>query len=443
VARVGLIALAYLRARLSRAWSRAGIAAGQRRGLHRLGGWSRRAGSLQAMLDGICVSDAGELRRQFATRNRLGISLDEARSLAEAEKAGTFRDRRGFSFGLSSGTDGPPGVFITSPAERACYIGTILGKLLPVRQLAGCRVALLLRHDNRLYSETKRARLVHVEHYDIAVPMAEWAQRLCDDAPDVVIGPPSILLDLTRTAAFARRPLRPRILLAGAEPLFPTDARYLAVAFGIPPRPIYQACEGFVALACPHGTLHVNEDILVAEWQRFRGDLQRAVPVITDFSRTTQDVWRARLADVVTLAQKPCQCGSAYQALAGVEGRLGDILIADGLIGDGHFADRSAVPPKPIFPFELDAAMAGIIAQDCAWQIRQESPQAIAVASGRPLSATERRMAAEALALVGGWTKPSWEALAPRPPEIKRRRFVRNFDAQSQAIKSMLLPPSL
>lgn len=384
------------------------------------------------MLDRLPVTTAAELREQFAARNRLGVGLEAARGLALAEKLGTYRDPAGLSFGLSTGTEGPPGVFITSPGERASYIGTILGKLLPLSDLTGCRVALLLRHDNRLYSDAGRGRLLRIEHFDTAMPLEAWAGRLCGSGADVIIGFASILLALATSPAFVRKPLRPRILLVGGEPLFPSDAARLRAAFATTPRPIYQATEGFLALACRHGRLHVNEDILIAEWRRFRDCPHRAVPVITDFSRTTQDIWRTQLADVVSLAGDRCPCGSRYRALSAVEGRLGDVLYA-----------RDAGRIRPVFPFDLDAAIADVVPADGDWQIRQPEEDSIVVATAAPCSAAQWNGLRGALAAIGGWSELAHKPLEPRPPEIKRRRFVRLIDPHSDALGPLLLPPRL
>ena len=85
---------------------------------------------------------------------------------------------------------------------------------------------------------------------------------MCTLAPAVLVGPASLLEHVALSGAFARRPWRPQLLLAGAEPMFPQDRRLLQRAYGVPPRVIYQAKEGFLGTECAHGGIHLNEDLL-------------------------------------------------------------------------------------------------------------------------------------------------------------------------------------
>jgi putative adenylate-forming enzyme len=378
------------------------------------------------------ITGAAELRQRFGECNRLGLSLAEALRLAAAEKSDAPEGPPGYSFGLSTGTLGSPGVFITTPRERAVFLGVILGKALSLRQLPGCRIALLLRHNNRLYSDIEHTRLLSLHYYDISAPIESWAGRLCASAPDVVVGPPSVLLEIVRTREFERSPLRPHTLLAGAEPLFPSERQQLVQAFGVPPRPIYQASEGFIAVACAHGNLHVNEDVLIAEWQHFRGASAYAVPVITDFSRLSQDVWRVRLDDIVRMASASCPCKSAYCGIADVEGRLGDVLYG--------VPDSGA--PAALFPFAVEAAVGPILDGAGEWQIKQSSQRTLTILTQKPPARAVLGRVLDCLAALGGWENFTWAQLPPRPPEVKRRRFVREIDPASTAIiGGMLLPP--
>lgn len=429
------MALAYLRARLRRRNNRAAIERGQLEGLRRhpgLAPFAAGAASVHDALQRLPITGATELRQHFGERNRLGLSLAEAMRLADAEKSGTPEGPPGYSFGLSTGTCGTPGVFITTPAERAAFLGTILGKVLPLRRLPGCRIALLLRHNNRLYTDVERTRLLSLAYYDISAPMDSWIGRLCASAPDVVVGPPSVLLALTRTREFERHPLRPHTLLTGAEPLFPMERQRLRQAFGTAPRPVYQASEGFIAVACEAGNLHVNEDVLATEWQPFGGSSAHAVPIITDFSRTSQEVWRVRLDDVVRMAAAPCGCGSAYRAIADVEGRLGDVL----------YGAPGSQTPAALFSFAVEAAVGPILESAGEWQIRQSGTHRLDILTRQPPTSAAWREARECLAALGGWDSFTHAPLPPRPPEAKRRRFFREIDPDSRAIiDGMLLPP--
>jgi putative adenylate-forming enzyme len=397
----------------------------------RLGPMVAGSAGLDDALHRLPVRSSAEWRERFADFNRYGIGLDEARRLAADEITGRPNSAfSGVSFGLSTGTSGEPGVFMTTSTERAAFLGAILAKSLPPMKLPGCRIALLLKHNNPLYADVARTHCVRFEFFDLARPIAQWSERFVDFAPDVVVGPPSALLALAATDDFARRPARPHPLMAGAEPLFPSDARRLADAFATQPRSIYQASEGFLALACPHGSLHVNEDILIAEWQRFAGATARAVPVITDFTRTSQDVWRVRLDDVVRLFDQSCPCGSSYRTIAAVEGRLGDVLYgaADDVVAH--------------FPFDVEARIGPLLDPCGEWQIVQPEIDMLQVAVQHPPISEVWRDVCECLSAVGRWTRIVQQQLPPRPLQVKRRRFVRLIDPMSSRLVATLQPPA-
>lgn len=254
----------------------------------------------------------------------LTLSADEARAYAEQELATGVSQLPPYSFGLSSGTTGAPGVFITTPAERARWAGNILGKYIPPHKLPSLRVALFLKHNNRLYAGVRGLR-----YYGLTPPYPD----LLSWQPSVLVGPPSVLLQLPDA-------LRPHTVLAGAEPLFPRDRQTLTQKFNVAPRGLYQAREGFLAYGCSQGRCHLNEDLLEFQFQPFRHDPRRVLPRITDFVRQTQPQANQRVDDVLLLSPSPCPCGSPFTAIDAVEGRLQDLML---------FKNR---PPK--FPLELD-----------------------------------------------------------------------------------------
>lgn len=253
----------------------------------------------------------------------LAITDTQARAFAEQELATGVSPLPPYSFGLSSGTTGAPGVFITTPAERARWAGNILGKYIPPHRLLGLRVALFLKHNNRLYAGVRGLR-----YYSLTPPYPD----LLAWQPNVLVGPPSVLLKLPDG-------LRPHTVLAGAEPLFPADRQTLTQKFNVAPRGLYQAREGFLAYGCPQGRYHLNEDLLTFQFRPFQHDPRRVLPIVTDLVRQTQPQSSQRVDDVLMLAPR-CPCRSPFTAVVTIEGRLQDLMI---------FKDR---PPK--FPLELD-----------------------------------------------------------------------------------------
>jgi putative adenylate-forming enzyme len=366
------------------------------------------------------TTDGAFCAEHFPEFNALGLTLDQARALARAELETGATPHPGYSFGLSSGTTGEPGVFITTQAERDRWLGTILGKFLSPAQLLDLNAGLLLKHNNRLYETSSR-----VHYFDLTQSAAHWAPRLCDQAPNVLIGPPSALAALAASAAFQLRPFHPHTVLCGAESLFPQDRELLQRAFHVPPQNLYQAKEGFLASGCRHGALHWNQDLMLLEGMRFKGRPDRIVPVITDLTRQSQTFRRYRIDDVL-VAGAACPCQTPFYKAATIEGRLQDILLWTDETGAYH----------PLFPLELNELLrhAGdyILKQH---ELGHFTLECNASPNPEQLHTLRRALYNPArLELV---------PLRPIPPGQKRRRFQRLFDPQNWIILDKLLEPAV
>lgn len=278
-----------------------------------------RADGRRPELVGRPVIGQDAYRADFARHNALGLDLDQARALARLEADGGDTGYSGLSFGLSTGTTGEPGVFIASQRDRAQWLGSFMARVLPPSLLLRGRVAILLRHDSRLYHQTG-GRTAHIP---LSLGAEGCARALAQARPQIVIGPPSAL----RRIVEAGGSLPVRLVITGGEPLWPDDAALLTNAFAAPVRPVYQAAEGFFAAGCSHGRLHFNTDLVRVGRMAIDGAPGRFVPVITDLVRDgPQRMVRYRTDDVVVELSGACACGSALPAVAGIEGRLADML---------------------------------------------------------------------------------------------------------------------
>lgn len=291
------------------------------------------------------------LRERFDAWNTLGLTRAETEAAAlAAETGGSGEVRPGIVAGFSTGSSGRRGLFVTSAAERAGWVGHILARLLPVDALLRpTRIALCLRADNRLYGDVEAAgpfRFLFVG-LDIAAP--ERFERLRSFAPDVLIAPPQVLADLARRTD---RPWPLRRLFYGAEPMGEAERGWIGEALGVRPDPIYQATEGFLGAACRFGTLHLNEDILIVEREPVPGT-NRFLPIVTDLRRTTQPMIRVRLPDLLEPLAAPCPCGSPLTAVHPVEGRLEDLWRWPGAV---------------ICPREVETAVSGALGPEQDWR---------------------------------------------------------------------------
>ncbi|TWB31197.1 putative adenylate-forming enzyme [Nitrospirillum viridazoti] len=243
--------------------------------------------------------------------------------MAQLEAEGGDTGHRGLSFGLSTGTTGEPGVFITSERDRARWLGSFLARVLPPALLLRGRAAILLCHDSQLYHQTG-GRTTHIS---LSLGAEGCARALEEARPGIVVGPPSALRRIVEAGGFRRR-FPVGLVVTGGEPLWPDDAALLADAFAAPVRQVYQAAEGFFAAACSYGRLHFNTDLVRVERSPIEGAPDRFVPIITDLVRDgPQRMVRYRTDDVAMEASGPCPCGSALPSVAGIEGRLADYPI--------------------------------------------------------------------------------------------------------------------
>ena len=286
------------------------------------------------------VLDKATWLAHFDGLNDRGLRLDDCRAAAlDGERSGRFdAELAGVSLGLSSGTSGQRGVFLTTPHERARWAGTMLARALPSLR-EPTRVALVLRSGGPLY-ESIESRRVAFEHVDLGLPPDEIAARLAAFAPTVLAAPPQALDDLAARHRDGRssapepdssrwhswsRPLAPTTIFSIADVLDDEVAARVEAAFGVPVGQVYQATEGFLGITCTHGTLHLNEDLLVVERQLLDAASGRFSPIITDLYRSSQAIIRYRLDDVLIPGPDNCPCGSVFATVARVEGRADDV----------------------------------------------------------------------------------------------------------------------
>jgi putative adenylate-forming enzyme len=233
--------------------------------------------------------------------------------------------------GLSSGTSGHRGLFITTEKERSMWAAAILAKMLPKGHLFGHRIAFFLRADNELY-QTINTALIRLEYFDIFKNTDEHIERLNHYQPTIVVAPASMLIELSKRLRAGDLSISPQKIVSVAEILEDSDRIRISSAFKLPIiDQVYQATEGFLACTCSAGHLHLNEDIIFVEKEYM--DEHRFYPVITDFKRSSQPVYRYKLNDILVENPEPCSCGYHYTRIDKVEGRSDDIFYFEGQDG--------------------------------------------------------------------------------------------------------------
>lgn len=288
--------------------------------------------------------DKAMMMANFNRFNTRGVTRDEAFDVAlraerERDFAPTVRDN--LTVGLSSGTSGHRGAFLVSPDETAAWAGTILQRVLHCLPRPGYRVAFFLRSNSNLYERVNGR--VQFRWFDLMTPILEAVSALNVFAPNLLIGPPSLLLALAEMSKRGVLTIRPERLVSVAETLEVQDQTELENTFGVPVGQVYQCTEGFLAATCPAGRLHINEDLVAVQYERLEEEGIRVSPIITDLWRRTQPMIRYRLGDVLILDEDniPCPCGSGFQVIRSIEGRCDDAC---------NFLDITTGEPRRFYP---------------------------------------------------------------------------------------------
>ncbi|MNW32099.1 Phenylacetate-coenzyme A ligase [compost metagenome] len=295
------------------------------------------------------VIDKQSMMEHFDELNTVGLSRVQAfRIASQAEQTRDFKPLlNGVTVGLSSGTSGNRGLFIVSDREQAAWSGTVLAKLLPGSLLQEEKIAFFLRANSNLYESVKRGRL-QFEYFDLLEPVEKLVQRMEEYRPGIWIAPASMLRFLAEACVEGSLTARPRKLISVAEVLDPLDRHYIEEALGQTVHQAYQCTEGFLGTTCKHGTIHMNEDIVHIEKEFLDPDTRRFVPIITDFTRTSQPIIRYRLNDILTEAATTCPCGSVFTAIERIEGRCDDII---------YLPHVEGLEPVAVFPDFISRAV--------------------------------------------------------------------------------------
>ncbi len=266
------------------------------------------------------------MMENFDELNTLGVKRDEAMEVAlNSEKTRNFSQKyKDISVGLSSGTSGHRGMFITTPEEQGIWAGTILAKMLPRNDILGHKIAFFLRADNNLYKAVN-SFLISLEYFDTFKDTDEHIERLNKYQPTMIVAPPSLLLVLAKKIEEGELKVSVKRIISVAEILEKADEEYIKKQFNQKIiHQIYQATEGFLACTCEYGHLHLNEDLI--KFDKKYIDEKRFYPIITDFRRTSQPFVNYYLNDILVESTEPCECGSVLQRIEKIEGRSDDIF---------------------------------------------------------------------------------------------------------------------
>ncbi len=266
----------------------------------------------------------------FDALNTVSVSKSEAMAFAldkelNRDYLGYYREE--FVVGLSSGTSGNKGLYLTpraltqrAPALFLARSGLPLG-LLPFR------ILFLLRVFSQGFADLA-APGVTLRYRSSMTPPAELISAANDMRANVIMAPPSLLRILAPLAHLLKS--KPRRVISYAEVLPSEDKLRLVEAFGCPVSEIYQTSEGQIGSPCRLGNLHINEDLVYVELLDANGHAigpgeRSASMLVTNLVNRAQPLLRYEMNDIVELGQ-PCPCGSSFRTIAKVIGRDDEVM---------------------------------------------------------------------------------------------------------------------
>jgi putative adenylate-forming enzyme len=251
----------------------------------------------------------------------LDISL--AKDLAQkAEKSRDFSSKIGpFTIGFSSGTSGFRGMHIVSESEQAAWAGFMLARGLGSSIFGKHRIGLVLRANSNTF-ESIGSNRIKFQFYDLMKPVEQLHQEILNDDLDILICPPSVLsyfVEMQSELKFKR-------IISVAEVLEDVDRNKIESHFGLTLHQFYSSTEGEIAATCEHGTLHLNEGVMVIQKEWLDQEKGWYHPIITDFRRKSQPIIRYRLNDILVTSNGTCPCGDAREVISSIMGRSDDVF---------------------------------------------------------------------------------------------------------------------
>jgi len=267
----------------------------------------------------------------FDDINTCGLKLSAVRDYAvqrelHKEYLGYYQDQ--YVIGLSSGTSGNKGIYITpkTMTERLPFV-FLARSGLSSRDLP-FRILFLLRVFSQGFEDIN-APVIHLNYLSTMTPVHEIIRRVNDDRINILMAPPSLVRQLLPWAGTITRPLK--MIVSYAEVLEKEEKEHFRRSFGTRVIEIYQASEGQIGSTCRCGNLHINEDLVYIELYDKDGQpVDRPGPLgtrmlLTNLINTAQPLIRYEMNDLIQLGES-CPCGSSFRVIDKVLGRNDDVL---------------------------------------------------------------------------------------------------------------------
>ena len=210
---------------------------------------------------------------------------------------------------------------IVSESEQAAWAGFMLARGLGSSILGKYRIGLVLRANSNTF-ESIGSNRIKFQFYDLMKPVDQLHQEILNDNLDILICPPSVLSYFVDI----KSELKVKRVISVAEVLEDVDRKKIESHFGLTLHQFYSSTEGEIAATCEHGTLHLNEGLMVIQKEWLDEEKGWYHPIITDFRRKSQPIIRYRLNDIFVASKENCPCGDAREVISSIMGRSDDVF---------------------------------------------------------------------------------------------------------------------
>jgi len=271
------------------------------------------------------------MMEHFSSLNTCGLDRDEVMAFAlqkerDKDYTGYFQDE--YVVGLSSGTSGNKGIYITPKAMTRRLPFVFLARSGISLKNLPFRILFLLRVFSQGFADI-RAPFLSLRYRSTMTEVDELIDALNTGRINILMAPPSMLRILLPERKRIRRTID--TVVSYAEVLTAEDKERFRLGFGAKVIEIYQASEGQLGSTCSHGSLHINEDLVYVELYDADGNpvtapgTPAARMVVTNLVNRAQPLIRYEMNDLIVLGE-PCPCGSAFRVIDRVIGRHDDVL---------------------------------------------------------------------------------------------------------------------
>jgi putative adenylate-forming enzyme len=270
----------------------------------------------------------------FDELNTCGLNLAVVKEYAVEKELnkdyyGYYQNK--YVVGLSSGTSGNKGIYITPKAltERLPFV-FLARSGIPI-SLLPYRILFLLRVFSQGFQDIN-APFVKLNYLSTMEPIHRIIEAINQNQINILMAPPSLIRLLIPYKEKLIKP--PKMIVCYAEVLEAEEKQRFCTLFQTKVIEIYQASEGQMGSACRCGNLHINEDLVYVELFDALGnevtepDVVATRMIVTNLVNEAQPLIRYEMNDMVVLGKK-CPCGSSFRVIKKVLGRNDDVIYLD------------------------------------------------------------------------------------------------------------------